>query len=620
MDKYDPFISAKRQFDDLFSPNSPITSSTPLKKSQMEDSSTMSLKRSSSPTKSLNTTSSFRRTSSLRAPKKTQKPISYMPKYKPSIQRGISDEGPISTNFMKPEEYDELPVRSHAIIPPDLVPKSPAPIRLPTNIKITSPKVIKRSQNTGLNRRDLCLDLKLPNDFQLSKTDSLAAFLKYENDLNCLSSSSGGDSILNSPPKYTEKDLKDKSNSLNKQSTTINSFADLLDAKIDANDNTYDSNTNSIDDILSSTKFSFYNKLENDDNLTKNSNNDENINNENVNDNSHFGDTEQSIDTQLINSKDNLRISNLSKLVNDSVSSSSMESVETTRYIDLNDLNMCNSLSDPIDNDLKRNPKRQIQLRKNNLLFDSIDQNGNQIDHNENKNMTNMNITLKNPIKNDNDNSIETKNNKNNAIESLFDDFDLQEFISTFNDNEQFPIFKNFKDLNCVNEKQSNSLDGASSDECSTAEDKSITKKTAIENVYFNNDDEHHITQSSDNSIEINDKRSFDSPNALSSSNDQISATTPDVVKTESKLLLKHVTDTDDEKNDRNRKYLNDNNKLNGVDENGMSQTERELLESVHELNMMCDDSPIRLSTIDSNDDRISVDSYRYNTDSAYGR
>lgn len=611
-DKYDPFISAKRQFEDLFSPYSPMTSSTPLKESPMEDSSA-SLKRSPSPSKTSSSSISFRRTASLRAPKKAQKALSYMPKYKPSIQRGISDEGPMSSNFMKPEEFDELPVKSHAVIPPDLVPKSPAPARL----SASSPKVVKRAHNTSANRRDLCLDLKLPNDFQLSKTDSLAAFLKYENDMRCLSSD--GDSLTNSPPKFTEKDLKDKSNSLNKQSLSRNSFADLLDAKIESNDKYEHANDNSIDDQLSSTKFSFYDKFRSDGHSAENANGESEVNG-NGSENGvvgRLGDTDQSIESQLINSKDNLRISNLSKLLHDSVSSSSMESVETTRHVDLNDLNAGNAPSDKVaDGDPKRNPKRQIQLRKNNLLFDDTDQNGNQIDHSDKMSMTNLNITNDSNTIPDNSMGTQSADGRekfisanNNALEAIFDDFDLEEFISTFNDNEQFPIFKHFKDLNGPrsDEKLSNNADGGSSDECSTSEEK-FAPKVDITRDYFSNGSPHDRIERSLDDV------TPDSPTNIPSAGDQISATTPDVVKTDSKII-----NDANEKNDRNRKYLEGNGKYNAVGESGMSQTERELLESVHELNMMCD-SPIRLSAIDANDDRISVDSYRYNPDSAYGR
>lgn len=107
-DKYDPFMNAKRQFEDLFNANG-LTTSTPNKdfpsQSTSMTSSTLTTKSPSSPVKNQNLSkSNFRRTSSLRVPKKTS-PISFMPKYKPSIQRGISDDGaPISSNFLKPEE------------------------------------------------------------------------------------------------------------------------------------------------------------------------------------------------------------------------------------------------------------------------------------------------------------------------------------------------------------------------------------------------------------------------------------------------------------------------------------------------------------------------------------
>lgn len=253
--------------------------------------------------------SNFRRSSSLRISKKSTiaKPFVHIPIYKsPSttIHRGISDEGPISTNFMKPEEYDELPVKSHAIITPELVPakssprdksaspsrqtspmhqrpvaitakldrskenntvlrrphieqklspvrQTPAPTPVPPFTASPAfmsapssaptppaaplaeaapaalePIVIKRDPSIA-SRRNLRLEIQQPNapagsdaTFSLAKTDSLAAFLKFENELSCT-------------PSLTEKEKKDKSNSLNKRSFSKSTFADLLDGKLD---------------------------------------------------------------------------------------------------------------------------------------------------------------------------------------------------------------------------------------------------------------------------------------------------------------------------------------------------------------------------------------------------
>lgn len=696
-------MSAKRQLEDLFSPTMPYVTSTPLKETATPSmtKSMTTAKTPPSPKKFVHT-SSFRRTSSLRVPKKSPtKPISYMPRYKPTtIQRGISDEGPISSNFLKPEEFDELPVKSHAIITPDLVPKSPAQI---TRTPLSPSVVVKRSQNTSANRRNLCLDLKTPSDYQLSKTDSLAAFLKYENDLNCLSGELDTTAqSAPSPVKLSEKDLKDKSNSLNKRTLSRSSFAELLDSKIESSADADFSTTNCVENSSEpklSPKYDKSPKLATIDRPTTL---------DGTTNSKHFtygvedriGESVQSIDSQLINSCDNLRISNLSKILQESLSSSSLESNETTKHINIDVLKKTStdqsgdrankysseetaagddrlSLLQPnneIGNDKwesdKRNPKRQLQLRKNHLLFDgssgmlSEQDNRNAFDlaDDDVNNILSVNNTSVMMNKDNSsacderikpnssttfaraarDTETKTSSNKvdNTDIEALFDDFDLEEFISTFNDNEQFPIFKNFRDLTSTHgishTKNSNSSGEASSDDGKSIVDgknhnrssSNSGRKDDISNTivdFFGEEsmpikiphcNSDLLRKYSNHSIDgLLTLPEIDLPKIERIGDDNA----PDVVRTDSQKALNAMTERDLQNNNLNRKYTADSpEQLIPVDENGMSQAERELLASVNELNRMCD-SP-KIGQHDSNDDFASVDSYPFCSDSAYGR
>ncbi|XP_058465043.1 putative uncharacterized protein DDB_G0277255 isoform X3 [Malaya genurostris] len=196
-DRYDPFLSAKRQLEELFSPTSNYNTSTPRQhtpNSQTTTPVTPSLAMSKSVTTATNKTSpinsNFRRASSLRMPRKVSRPM-YIEKAKSNIQKGITDDGPVSPNFLKSSEYDEIPIKSAF------------------NALQMAEKPKMRDSST--TRKNLKLEIKDPNrpanDLQLSKTDSLAAFLKYEHELNLAAMS--------------EKDKKDKSNSLSKRSSSL---------------------------------------------------------------------------------------------------------------------------------------------------------------------------------------------------------------------------------------------------------------------------------------------------------------------------------------------------------------------------------------------------------------
>ncbi|XP_062698570.1 uncharacterized protein DDB_G0284459 isoform X6 [Aedes albopictus] len=202
-ERYDPFLSAKRQLEELFSPSSSYNASASARQQQQNGSSSRSTTpltpTASSMSKSVVTptsktspvnNSNFRRASSLRMPRKVSRPM-YIEKAKSNIQKGITDDGPVSPNFLKSSEYDEIPIKSAF------------------NALQMAEKPKMRDSNTV--RKNLKLDIKDPNmpamDVPLSKTDSLAVFLKYEHELNLAAMS--------------EKDMKDKSNSLSKRSLSL---------------------------------------------------------------------------------------------------------------------------------------------------------------------------------------------------------------------------------------------------------------------------------------------------------------------------------------------------------------------------------------------------------------
>ncbi|EDX07449.1 GD25497 [Drosophila simulans] len=230
-DKYDPFLSAKRQLEELCSPSTPppeeeVTTTKATRTLTPTATSTPTATPSIAMTTSLTTavgkpvqvtqkttpTSNFRRTSSLRGPRRTpmlnSRPL-FATNYRPTIQRGLSDEGPISTNFLKPEEFDEMPVRAAC------------------GNDFHSPRVVRRDTSAS-NRKQL---LKLPvggtseasnassspqATRSVAKTDSLAVFLKYEHELEQLN---GKAAELAAANQLTSKEQKDKSNTLSKQNS-----------------------------------------------------------------------------------------------------------------------------------------------------------------------------------------------------------------------------------------------------------------------------------------------------------------------------------------------------------------------------------------------------------------
>ncbi|XP_053965259.1 mucin-2 isoform X3 [Anastrepha ludens] len=296
-DKYDPFISAKRQLEELcsssppsnpsFSPNvsqtSPqtpsalaglptkmstsltLSTSTPLSSPLTTNSQNQRIPTTPSVTTN-KTSTNFRRTSSLRGPRRSpmlsSRPL-FAQNHRPTIQRGLSDEGPISTNFLKPEEYDEMPVRS-VCVNDYAVTKSPRVARrdnslsnrkqsLKLNVQGNAAAVASNSAtNTpncstmlGVNSTDELMNSAAK---YLSKTDSLAAFLKYERELEKLNAQTTTDASVNaSSNKPTElnasnspatnlhnpvitKEFKDKSNTLSKQNSAKSIKAEYIES------------------------------------------------------------------------------------------------------------------------------------------------------------------------------------------------------------------------------------------------------------------------------------------------------------------------------------------------------------------------------------------------------
>ncbi|XP_011206914.2 probable WRKY transcription factor protein 1 isoform X1 [Bactrocera dorsalis] len=286
-DRYDPFLSAKRQLEELcssspptnpsFSSNLPKTTpQTPVSPAglpaKMSTSLTLSTSTpNSSPltnnsqnqrqtaTPSVNatkTTSNFRRTSSLRGPRRSpmlsSRPL-FAQNHRPTIQRGLSDEGPISTNFLKPEEYDEMPVRS-VCVNDYAVTKSPRVTRrdnslsnrkqgLKLNVQGAAATMTSATNTPncvtmlGVNSSDELMNSAAK---YLSKTDSLAAFLKYEKELDKLNAQTTVDkpteqntnesSATNLHNNIISKEFKEKSNTLSKQNSAKSIKAELIES------------------------------------------------------------------------------------------------------------------------------------------------------------------------------------------------------------------------------------------------------------------------------------------------------------------------------------------------------------------------------------------------------
>lgn len=517
--------------------------------------------------------SNFKRTSSLRLPKTTTslKTNNLFSNRRPSIQRGISiDDGPISTNFLKSSEYDEMPVKSACVNPSSRA-----------NTPKHYPAPVMRDPSSVQRRKDLKLDLKLSNQSgdrinNLSKTDSLAIFLKYENEL-CRTAS-----IL-----MTEKDIKDKNNSFNKRLSNISTDA----SEHSLSPSVRSPHPMSADCIKTEPQ--------------------------------HFkfpSDKSDYIDPKLINLCDNLPIS-VTKLLSDSDTTESTDSAETTaashktneiiqNYFNNNNNNSNNSNkilshnsnNNSIDNNESsgnrnsagaaenRRLKRQLKLSRDNFLYDTdifSDQCDQQIEKSES---THDHFT----------NEL-----KKSSTDKLFENFDLDEFISSFEDDEKFPIFKDYKEIML----KSNSNNSSSNNF-------RISSRESLENVKNN---ENSILTSPIITTPGSDIDQFDFPNTGDDNDDA----------GELKKLIREISKSNSEDS---QKKMNVDASLGEQPKkiiNEFGDAEKELLKSVQDLENFEQLSPKSYPAGDS-DEISSVESFptssnkttasKFSADSAYGR
>lgn len=344
--------------------------------------------------------SQFRRTASLRAPQKKRpsKPLLLtlpsMASTKPStIQRGISVEGPVSSSFLKPEEYDELPVKCHTIISPKLAPQQ-------------SPKSSPRSSKERSPQREFSPKHKTSTgNYSVLKNDSLATFLRYEDEINC---SGGGGGADLSPPCLNEKELKDKSNSLNRETLFKQSHPEIAKSRSISPSSPLktDPARRLQNATLPSTAAS-------------------------------TADYSSYVDPKLINSCDNLHITDKSppahrrSIVVDAINGNN--EFETTAAPQLLQQRSAASVE-------KRSLKRHMKLNKENFLFDIE------------SNVVVDNAAAAAGIKYDSAAlPLQTKESGGggvvDSIDAMFHDFDFEEFISSFDDDDKYPIFKGYKEL-----------------------------------------------------------------------------------------------------------------------------------------------------------------------------
>lgn len=340
--------------------------------------------------------SNFKRTSSLRISNRKPKPAIYTPPVKSNIHCGITDDGPISPNFVKATDYDELPIKS-----PYSAIKMCEKNILQNQITPTMPSIynqrdnhpLLRDKQSALVRKNLKLDLRNPNlpssDYPLSKTDSLALFLKYENEMTA---------------KLTEKELKDKSNSLSKQSQ-----GNLTQNGISYKEHKLpDINSKPTMQQLQSQPQS-HQKLPSEERSL--------ISIENLNQ----ADQSKSHSAPV---KLNPACDNLPSLNTESASDKSRSPSIDRKTID--DDSPKSSRRSGGSTTLRRKKKYNMD----NILFD-----------------TDPEVKTSSPSSSDNsnNNSLKRPESRTSNAESVFEDFDFDQFIASFNDDDQFPIFKDYK-------------------------------------------------------------------------------------------------------------------------------------------------------------------------------
>lgn len=321
--------------------------------------------------------SNFRRTSSLRISNRNKaKPAIYTPPTKSNIHCGITDDGPISPNFVKAIDYDELPIKSpYSAI--KLSEQASSPVRASQSPVRASPSpsqmpsIVNLRDDNAMTRKNLKLDIKNPNlpagDYQLSKTDSLALFLKYENEL-------------------TEKELKDKSNNhlLSKRANTLNS---IKDQKLpDINMKQFQRMATVDEKLLMS------------------------------HNNNHNKEAENGVKV-INNACDSLPLLSSGSDKSRSPSIDRRESPE--------------KLSAPPTSLRPATLRRKMKYNMDNILFDTDPE---------------MKASPPSSSDNSNNNSLIIRpESRASNTESIFEDFDFDQFIASFTDDEKFPIFKDYK-------------------------------------------------------------------------------------------------------------------------------------------------------------------------------
>lgn len=453
---YDPFLSAKKQLEELFSPTSDTqkpnqlqTPSTGMINSMMvttpsSSKSTNSYNKNDLMTRSLTSQnfspktpqpipkiqSNFRRTSSLRISNRKPKPAVYTPPVKSNIHCGITDDGPISPSFVKAIDYDELPIKSpYSAI--KLVEQATSPVRASPSPSRQMPSIVTLREDTAMTRKNLKLDLKNPNlpagDYPLSKTDSLALFLKYENEL-------------------TEKELKDKSNNhlISKRANTLNS---IKDQKLPDIHLKQFQRMATVDEKL----------------LMSNHNNNNNNNNKEA--------------EKIINACDSLPLLSSGSDKSRSPSIDRRESPEK---------------STPPTSLRPATLRRKMKYNMDNILFDTDPE---------------LKTSPPSSSDNSNNNSLIRPESRASNSESIFEDFDFDQFIASFTDDEKFPIFKDYKMM--LNKTTQNAADESNNNNNNNkiiGDGKKDEKANLSKPIPIQNSPQHHQKQNEITGMEKLDK------------------------------------------------------------------------------------------------------------------
>jgi hypothetical protein len=430
---YDPFLSAKKQLEELFSPTTPSTKminsmmTTPNNSTRNNKSNDIMSKSFTSQSSAISPKtpqpipkmqSNFRRTSSLRIPNRKPKAFVYTPPVRSNVHCGIDDDGPISPNFVKAQDYDELPIKSpySAIKQSETQAFAVRASPSPTMPSIINSKTHLREKGAVLSRKNLKLDIQNPNkpstDYPLSKTDSLALFLKYENELAV---------------QMSEKDMKDKSNSLSKRSANFSS--NLIQKLPDINGKQRsppieDKSNNINSNVKEEQKLITIDKLKQDSDGK-----------------SH------SAPMKMINACDNLPM-----LANNSNSDKSR-----SPSIDRRNDNDAPEKLTPVSRRSASTLRRQMKYNIDNILFDKDP---------EVKGKDSEQNSTPSSSDNSNNNSLIRPESRASNAESIFEDFDFDQFIASFTDDDKFPIFKDYKMLmnksTKADEENNNNLNVAS--------------------------------------------------------------------------------------------------------------------------------------------------------------